>query len=89
MHAMRSVGTLKLTGLKSVFSRTTSGLSNIFPFPAFFRKLWNIQNTRMVVDSKVDTLHHATVYECVHEKVIPTSLLCQQVTFKLSATTPL
>ena len=40
----------------------TSGLSDIFPFPAFFRKLWNIQNARMVVDSKVDTLHHATVY---------------------------
>ena len=28
----------------------------------------------MVVDSKVDTLHHATVYKCVHEKVIPASL---------------
>ena len=47
------------------------------------------KNARMVVDSKVDTLHHATVYECVHKKVIPASLLCQQVTFKLSATTPL
>ena len=67
----------------------TSGLSDIFSFPAFFRKLWNIQNAGMVVDSKVDTLHHATVYECVHEEVIPASLLCQQVTFKLSATTPL
>ena len=44
---------------------------------------------RMVVDSKVNTLHHAPVYECVHEEVIPASLLCQQVTFKLSATTPL
>ena len=33
----------------------TSGLSDIFPFPAFLHKLWYIQNARMVVDSKVDT----------------------------------
>ena len=39
-----------------------SGVFALSLIHIFFRKLWNIQNARMVVDSKVNTLHHATVY---------------------------
>ena len=57
---------------------------NTFFICAFHGQLWNIKYSRSVIDSKVKTFHHTALNQSVHEEVIPASLLCQQIAFKLT-----
>ena len=62
--------------------RTEQG--NTFLTVAFGGQIWNIQYARPVVNRKVKAFHHTALNECVHEEVIPATLLCQQIAFKLA-----
>ena len=64
------------------FGRTEQG--NTFLTVAFGGQIWNIQYARPVVNGKVKAFHHTALNQSVHKEVVPASLLCQQIAFKLA-----
>ena len=54
---------------------------------ALFSEYRDIQNPCLIVNGKVKAFHHTASHQNVHKELIPASLLCQKIAFKLSAPT--
>ena len=69
-----------------IFLPTKTG-DSFATFP-FFNQLWDIQDTHTVIDCKVKTLYYTAGSQTVHHKIVPASLLRQQIAFHLATAFP-